>query len=751
MTRFPLLGWLVALYAWPHAAGAQGLVVTVTSAETEMPIPGAVVRAVRLQRIEITDRLGRARFTIVPRPDTLIAAAVGFRPDTLVVEEGVLIIDAHLLQQPVTLADLTVSAEGAERLAPSLTGQWIMPRQVIRNLPAAIEEDPLRALTVVPSVTFSSPFSGRPLIRGYEAAQGVVRIDGFEILNPYHLGRIFSSFPAAAVETVALIPIPTSSADGGTLSGVVDIRGRNAADGTGLGGGLDLSLVSATGWLGTPTPTPIFVSVRAAFLQAATDLVSEAGVPYNFQDLYARSRFSLGSHRSWDITLYASTDDFSDRQFGRGMDWSNLLFGHRLRLADAPGGSLDLIASANRFVQDAADIEARNSRIDVTNRFSRVSLGLSGELRRGTIGVSAGGAVGQRRITNILTVRQGDDFSPSDRDSRLSEVHAFVEGRADHGPLTLAGGLRMEASEATVAWQPRVRVSAWIDESISASITGVRTSRLYHLITDPQPEPSISFYDFWFNAGDGDVPVPAINHVAAALDGAGRSWSGHAGVFFSRGSGLGELRPVWDQRTGVPPFRYGDSRTYGLEMRAAWQPLDDRGPSGALIYVWSHSDRRWDQQSWRPWRLDRRHNVRLQIDATVSKRWYLFGTGEFLSGQPITPVAEVVQPVPPSLPGDTSTSVAIVRYRFGSEGIARSAGTYHFDFGLRGAFGGPWGSRLQVGLSVLNLTYGSIAPEVPVDPFELISQAGTPSSDGVQYKRAFSLPPVPSITVRIEF
>lgn len=748
----PWAALLVALHSQPCVAqGPESLVVTVTSAATQMPVSGAVVRSVRLRRAERSDRLGIARFSRATRPDTLIVNAVGFHPDTVIVEVGVLEVGVHLLPRAMMLADLTVSADRTTILAPSRTGAWVMPGAAVRNMPAAVEPDPFRALAIVPAVTFSTPFSARPVIRGYDANESVIRLDGFEILNPYHIGRIFSSFPTDATESVAVTPIPTSSADGGTLAGIVDLRGRNVVDGSGVGGGLAVSLVSATGWLGTAAPIPFFVAGRATYLEPATDLISESGIPYNFQDLYGHARIPLGTKRSWDLSVYASRDDFADVQAGTGMEWSNVLLGNRWRLVDKPGVSVDATASVNDFALEGVDIEARNSRIDISNTFSRVTLGFSADLQRGGAAVRGGGAIGWRRITNGLVVRRGDDFVPSANESRLVDFQGFVDVLATGGSLSLSGGVRIDASDVATTWQPRARLSALMSQRLSVAVTFARASRLYQLITDPQPEPSISFYDFWFNAGEQGVPVPYVNHIAAEIDRVGRSWSMHAAAYISKGNGLGELRPIWDQRAGSPPFRYGESRTHGLEFRAAWRPGVNTGPSGALTYVWSNSERRWDGTNWRPWRLDRRHNVRLQIDAVVGSRWYLFAISEFSSGQPITPPKEVVRPESPILAGDSSSVRGLLRYLYGQEGVGRSAGTVRLDFGARVQLNGPGDSRISVGLSVINLGFGPVAPEVPVEPFELIRSDGSFPSDGVQYKRLFSLPAVPSITARIEF
>jgi hypothetical protein len=164
--------------------------------------------------------------------------------------------------------------------------------------------------------------------------------------------------------------------------------------------------------------------------------------------------------------------------------------------------------------------------------------------------------------------------------------------------------------------------------------------------------------------------------------------------------------------------------------------------------VLSQSERKWEDGIWRPWQLDRRHTLRLQFDATAGRHWSLFAAADLQSGQPLTPVAEVVWRDLPGVPGQTDTLRDIVpRYRYAPEGSGRSAATFHCDLGARAQFPGPWGSRLQLGLSLTNVTFGPVAPEEPVAPAAILQQPGR----GVWYQRRFDLPAVPSMSVRIVF
>ena len=750
MIRWPLLAGACALSIGARPAQAQhALAVAILSAETEAPVTEAIVQSRVLQRIQRADRLGVARFYSLPRPDTLIVAAIGFRPDTLVVnDESDLVV--RLRARPVTLAEVTVAEGAAAVLSPAGSGAWTMPGASIGTVPAAVEPDPLRALAIVPSVSFSSPLSARPLVRGYDATATVIRLDGFEIINPYHIGGAFSSFPADATEDVSVVTAGAADAGEASLAGRVDVRGRSSSNHPTSTGGMDLSLASATGWFGTRRPLRSFLAARTASLSAVTGLLGDR-IPYSFQDGYARAHVELGSERSWDVTLYGSRDVLGQRASGQGMEWWNLLLGSRLRLGDGPYGSIDLVASGNRVSVFGNSIPALNSSIDVTDQFDRVSAGLTGVLKTSVADISSGVSADWRHVRSAIAVRAGDDYVPGASDSRLVETQAFVSAHAVTGRLDVVAGLRLDAAPGAVRLQPRVRLSTSLSPSTAASLAATRACRLYQLLSDQAVEPEFLHNEFWLDADGARVPVPCVDHLVADFDHVRTIWSLHVSLYASRGNGIGEMRPVFDQRSGLPPFRFGASRTRGLELRATWSPRRPSGSSAALTYVWSGSGRRWDDGAWRPWALDRRHTLRLQLESALGRQWALSATAQYESGQPITPVAEVVRIEPPPLDDGANRAPGRIAYRYGVEGSGRSAGTFRVDLGARVRLRGPGNSKIYLGLSVLNAGFGPVAPEVPVRPEFLQAPDGSYPAAGVGYKRRYELPAIPSITARIEF
>lgn len=737
--------------AWaPQARSQVPLAVTVSDSVSSLPVPEAVARLLRTRRLVRADRLGRIRLGAVVRPETLLVVAIGFLPETLLVASDESEVRVLLRPRPVTLAELTVSAERDDALAPAAVGSWTVPRAVLAAVPPALEADPLRALVAVPGVTFSSPLSARPVVRGYDAAESLVRLDGFELVNLYHIGRAFAAFPLDFTRNVDVAVTPHRATDAGTLAGVVDLVGVQSGVPRQLNGGVDVSVASGTAWYGWRGPVQGFAGARVASLKAVVGLFSD-GVPYDFRDGYARLRVPWPGGRWTELTFYGSEDILGKRGAPYGMGWTNLLVGQRTRLVDRTRWALDLTASLNRFSLDGREIQARRSKIDVRNQLDRSHVGAEVRGWLGAMEWHAGLGLGRRLAASEIGGVQGVDFTPRATHSRLTEFSGFASARVPVGAATLYAGGRVDASSRAVAWQPRLRVTMPLAPGVVAAVSYARASRLSQLVTDPQPEPTLTFQEFWLTAGDSAVPTPVVHHASAEVDVSGGWGTVHLAGYLSHGYGLGEVRPYVDQRD-TSAFRWGESRTAGLEVRVAWRPRTERDVVAVLSYALGWSQRRWEDGVWRPWQLDQRHRVRLQAEIPVTRRWRVVALAEARSAQPLTRVAEVFYGDSFRYPGDTTTPrFRLLQSLYAPEGSARGSGVFWADLGTNVWFGGPGRSRITLGVSLTNLTMGPIAPLEPVSPGELMRPDGTYEPGGVRYHRRFGFPAVPSVTVRVGF
>ncbi len=222
---------------------------------TRAPIPGVRVEvaASSLQTITRVDGSFILR-GLLPGPQTIRVAMLGFRGDSLIVnaENGrVRAVHIVLRAESISLPELRVAANEAQF---DLPGTSLLDRGAIEGSQA---RDLADLLETVPGVTVTrrggAGSSATASIRGSSASQVLVLLDGVP-LNSVLTGEVdLSTVLLNAVEEVRVLPGSESARFGaGALGGVISLKTRSSVDG-------DLTVALGTGSFGERA-----VSVAAA-------------------------------------------------------------------------------------------------------------------------------------------------------------------------------------------------------------------------------------------------------------------------------------------------------------------------------------------------------------------------------------------------------------------------------------------------------------------------------------------------------
>lgn len=83
--------------------------------------------------------------------------------------------------------------------------------------------DPIRSLSFLPGVTVQSDLNVRPYVRGGNSDQTQVVKNGIPLLQPYHVGGVFSVFNSNTIESIHLYRENFPVATPGALSGIVEL------------------------------------------------------------------------------------------------------------------------------------------------------------------------------------------------------------------------------------------------------------------------------------------------------------------------------------------------------------------------------------------------------------------------------------------------------------------------------------------------------------------------------------------------
>jgi iron complex outermembrane receptor protein len=320
----PLSGAEVGRAAVLDGAGGDTVLIRglVLDAVTGMPLPGAEVRLVELNRTELTHEDGEFHFSrLAGGRYTLVVERMGYRRAMRVVELGAndstflrVPLEFSALELPGLTATGVVSRRPGEQLSRAAT--VLGGRELERNLDATIAG----TLEGQPGVSMSSmgPATARPVIRGLGGDRILILEDGERVgdlsaSGPDHAvaveaitakqvevlrgpaALLYGSNALGGVVNVIREEIPTSLSE--RLHGTLTLQGQSVNRGGGAGGVLTGSTGpfafrlegSARGAGDTRTPLGVLEHTDASTynLSVGGSLVGErgyAGISYRFSD-----------------------------------------------------------------------------------------------------------------------------------------------------------------------------------------------------------------------------------------------------------------------------------------------------------------------------------------------------------------------------------------------------------------------------------------------------------------------------------
>ena len=650
--RLLLLALLQALALLAPAAQAADLGGTVTDQDTGLPLAGAEVLATGpapapLRQLSGAD--GRFLWRDLPAGDyRLEIARPGYETLTLTVSlppAGLTDLTAPLAFTAYVLDDLVVVGGTDDVEGDLQTGFVNLDSAALSRVPGIIEDDPLRALQILPGVQAASDISSGLYIRGGGPDQTLVLMEGVAVYNPTHAFGFFSTFNNDAVSDLTLFKGAYPAAYGGRLGAVLDVdMVQDTAPR--MSGKLGVSLIAARlfveGRLGEEDHW--WASGRRSYLEPllkALDTPENPIPSWYFYDLNA----GCTSYRWGGVTrllFYKGRDQVSvdaDANTGVELGWGNTvaLLRHQRFLAANLEGRLTL--SHSRY-SSGTWAEVLATEIEAANRLRDTSLQAQLDWTASPRHRLTGGLgyawyrLGYRQEFNLS--------STLDYGARPGELAAFLEDSWFADDLsTVRGGVRFRhlSNGRRDLWEPRLAVSRQVHPLLRLKLGG----GLYH-----QTLQLVSTEGF----SSGDFYVP-IDETADA----GRSWQVVAGGQWQAtestdlsleiyNTGLDNLAaldsnvPVDQGSLAADDIFITEGKGYarGLEIFLRHEREDW---SGWLGYTLGWTRRTFAElnggRSFVP-KYDRRHDLNLLLSRQTG-RWRLTAAFRFATGQAFTPAA----------------------------------------------------------------------------------------------------------------
>jgi hypothetical protein len=522
----------------------------------------------------------------------------------------------------------------------------VIDARAMSGVPSIGEPDVVRTVQLLPGVTARNDFNTGLTVRGGEADQNLVLLDGFPLYNPFHLGGLFSTFMDATVGSVELLTGAFPSRYGGRLSSVLDVRSAEELR-PGVHTTADLSALGATaraagafgGGRGTWS-----VAGRRTYADAVQSVFTDDIFPYHFHDLQGHATYVLGNGARISVTAYEGRDvldanlaDFdadsvkSKSNRGRwAFDWGNQLLGVVIAKDLGERTTIEQRISTSGF-STRLDLGsgASTQRSEVRDVRAAGSLRVRGDVHDGSIGYE----IAAQRVRYA-------SGSPQTETTRFDLTQRPVSGALwvdDLWQLSprwlLEGGLRAEAlsGRSWAALSPRLSVKYFVSPQVALTAgTGRVTQTMHSLAGDG----ALRYFDVWL-ASDSFIPVATAWHwIAGAERRFGDAGSVRVEGFLKRYDRVLEADPSEDPQLRGDEFLPATGQAYGVDMMARWQRRS--GAAGWVTYTYGVSRRTRDGRSWAPG-SDRRHDLNVVATRPFSK--YLVGARfNLATGTPYTPI-----------------------------------------------------------------------------------------------------------------
>lgn len=502
------------------------------------------------------------------------------------------------------------------------------------------ESDILRAVRLLPGVNARNDFSVGMNVRGGEADQNLVLLDGFPIYNPFHMGGLFGAFVEPMVDRVDFFTGAFPARYGGRLSSVLDVRSR-VEPRTGVHGRVDASFIATTlslgsglqGGKGTWT-----VAARRTYADKFVDLISDEVLPYHFRDAQAHVELVAPGDVRIGITGYSNVDKLNGKEEDE-VDFNGnpnegdpflLAWGNKLLGVSAEKVFRDRPRLWGMTFGDSAVLSQRLStsrfklHMDIFGSFLTLNNPVSDHRASGSLTFfnnkhdrAVGYELGSQRY------RYGANFPaiiyPSDsvvNANRSASVFIDDLWRPSHQWLIQAG-LRYDQVEALGGvLQPRISVKYFVTPELAVTAAyGEFTQWAHTLAREDVP---IRALDFWVGSDDRAPPSRARHYIGGV-----ERWFGGLRALRVEGwvkqyPSLVEQNPYSALYVNGDEFNRLDGYSYGGDLML--RQLSNGRFSGWVAYNFAFSSRRNALgQRFFPGH-DRRHEMNV-VGSWTGKQW----------------------------------------------------------------------------------------------------------------------------------
>ncbi|HSJ13931.1 MAG TPA: TonB-dependent receptor [Longimicrobiales bacterium] len=721
-----------------RSAGVVGIVLD----EAADPVPGAGVAVAGSVRSVATSSVGRFVLPHAPGPVSLIVEAVGYHPQTAIVQvpdSGAAQLVVRLRPNPVALRALAVVAPRMQPLAVATTPA------TLRQAPAILEPDVFRSVVLQPAVSQPNDLKGRIHLAGGSSDETAIQLDGHPLQDPFHLLGLFGAFNLSMLSRADLLIHHVPLSFDGRLSGVIDLATRHAAE----GGQTELSLgvlSSGATWARRFGAVDVLASGRVTYadrlLRAFYDQLNLQDVPlFGYEDGAVRIGVDVDAWR-FETLAFGTRDHFElpgDSVSLAPFSWGEVMVGTR---AMGPVASWDLSVRASHS-HAFSKARPRDTQEFVDSERDWYSLEVAAQRQLQRVLFDAGLELDHRRhrqawvtrdAREIFTQRTPTAFSDRSRSSRAA---GWLGGVLAAGDWRVGGGIRAVVAPGATPGGPWLAPRLVVSHAPAErwSLEGALNRRYQFEAELEEPvEGSIS-PPLFLLAEPRRVDVAAVSAVYTANATRARLES------FVK---IYPDRPV----PAAAPDTPGEEVVFPDFVRIRGRSVGAAVSGVTTVrravlqgsYTYQRVRERF-QGEWSPSGWDAPHTLVLFGSLSLGRGWSLGSAYHGHSGRAVTPIAGMTYvPAEPSAPGSLRP-----RYIDGERNSVRVPAYHRTDVSIQRQWRG-WNAAWSLRASVVNLFRSENPIAYDWQRYFALVNAGRPPEAGRR-----GLPILPSVQLEVQW
>ncbi len=225
------------------------------------------------------------------------------------------------------LDEVVVSGQGARsRIDDVRLGAEKLELGKLNSLPALFgERDIVKSVSLMPGVHSEGEGGGGFGVRGGNASQNLMLLDGMALYNPSHVLGIFSTFNSDALSRATLYKGPIPATYGEAISSVLD-AGLSVGDMERYGGSATIGLLAAKLFVEGPVvkdKLSFALSARRSYLDMFLKMTDDyKDTRLNFYDITEKVRYRPTASDIVDLSFILTHDNMAVNGV-MGMDWGN--------------------------------------------------------------------------------------------------------------------------------------------------------------------------------------------------------------------------------------------------------------------------------------------------------------------------------------------------------------------------------------------------------------------------------------------